>query len=112
MRLGLCHRVIMASSQVPQPNTNQRFESVYFNWRCVLCLTLAKSPLQLEMQHLNSETIVYKDTDGVNWLKCEKCFNPYHLSCITNKTEAQANSEPFICHFVCARPNRERVYFE
>ena len=56
-------------------------ESQYFNWKCLICYELAHSPSELEMQHM-VEYRPYTDINGDKWIKCDKCFNPYHVDCL------------------------------
>ena len=58
----------------------QAMEAEYFNWKCLVCNILAKSPLHLEEQFL-VEHGVYVDIDETEWVKCYKCFSPYHHAC-------------------------------
>ena len=60
------------------PEWKQLQEAEYFNWRCLIFNILVKSPLHLEDQLL-VEHGVYVDIDGTKWVKCYKCFCPYHL---------------------------------
>ena len=62
------------------PDLKQAMEAEYFNWKCLICNVLVKSPLYLEDQFLVQHG-VYVDIDGTEWVKCYKCFSPYHLSC-------------------------------
>ena len=62
------------------PEWQQLQEAQYFNWKCLVCNVLAKSPCYLEEQFL-VEHDVYVDIDGTQWVKCYKCFSPYHLAC-------------------------------
>ena len=62
------------------PEWQQLQEAQYFNWKCLVCNVLAKSLCHLEEQFL-VEHGVYVDIDGTQWVKCYKCFSPYHLAC-------------------------------
>ena len=70
-------------------------ESAYFNWRCIICSVLAQSPLHLEMQH-TAEYGPYTDIDGQKWIKCDKCENPYHVSCLLEEPKVG----PYACAFM------------
>ena len=59
---------------------NQLIESEYFNWKCIICNILAKSPLLLEDQFM-AEHGYCCDINGTEWVKCYTCFSPYHLAC-------------------------------
>ena len=48
-------------------------EQEYFNWTCVICSVLAKSPLHLQDQFL-VEHGPYTDLDGEKWVKCLQMF--------------------------------------
>ena len=60
------------------PDWQQVQEGEYFNWRCIICHDLAKSPLHLEQQFLERHGI-YLDINNCEWVKCHKCFNPHYL---------------------------------
>ena len=60
---------------------DQTLEAEFFNLKCLICNELAHSPIDLEMQHL-VEYGPYKDNNGDKWIKCDKCFNPYHVHCL------------------------------
>ena len=57
---------------------DQTLEAEFFNWKCLICNDLAHSPIDLEMQHLVHHG-PYKDSNGDKWVKCDKCFNAYHV---------------------------------
>ena len=60
--------------------SNQLIESEDFNWKCIICNILAKSPLHLEDQFIVQHG-VYFDIDGTaryTW------FSPYYLACTKN----------------------------
>ena len=86
----------------PHPHHNSAIEQEYFNWKCAICSVVAYSPLELEMQHLPMEISVYRDIDGVNWVKCDKCEAPFHLKCATSELEIVVSARRFICaYFGC-----------
>ena len=60
---------------------DQALESQYFNWKCLICNQLAQSPSELEMQHM-VEYSPCTDINGNKWIKCDKCFYPYHVECL------------------------------
>ena len=60
---------------------DQTLKVEFFNWKCLICNELAHSPIDLEMQHLVHYG-PYKDSNGDKWIKCDKCFNPYHVHCL------------------------------
>ena len=60
---------------------DQVLESQYFNWKCLLCYELPHSPSELKMKHM-VEYGPYTYIDGDQWIKCDKCFNPYHVDCL------------------------------
>lgn len=63
------------------PAWKQAEEAQYFNWHCVICSQLAQSPMHIEDQWL-VEHGPHFDIDGVTkWVKCSKCFTPYHVAC-------------------------------
>lgn len=82
-------------STVPYWQTVQ--EQEYFNWKCILCSVIASSPLHLEDQWL-VEHGPYKDVDNELWVKCNKCYNPYHVKCLPSVPP----SGEFICTFICS----------
>ena len=47
----------------------------------VLESQLAHSPSELEMQHM-VEYRPYTAINGDKWIKCDKCFNSYHVDCL------------------------------
>ena len=63
------------------PDWQQAEEAQFFNWKCLICGILAKSPQHLELQFL-VENKIYLDINNNEWVKCSKCFNPYHVKCI------------------------------
>ena len=54
---------------------DQVLESQYFNWKCLICYELVHSPSEIEMQHM----VEYRQ---YTYIKCDKCFNPYHVDCL------------------------------
>ena len=60
---------------------DQVLESQNFNWKCLICYELAHSPSELEMQQM-VEYRSHRDINGDKWIKCDKCFNPYHVDCL------------------------------
>ena len=88
----------------PHPNRNSAMEQDYFNWQCAVCSVVAYSPLELEIQHLPMEISVYRDIDGVNWVKCDECEAPFHLKCATSELEIAVAARRFICtYFGCRK---------
>lgn len=81
--------------------TNDAFHAAleleYFNWKCVVCSIPANSPLELESQHMLMDRSVYVDLTGVNWVKCDDCEAPFHLTCATSELEIVVASKRFIC---------------
>lgn len=77
----------------------QAQEAQYFNWQCVVCNVIAKSPLHLEGQHMVYEHSVYTDYDKSKWVKCDECMSPFHLHCATSEPEHIVASKRFICTF-------------
>ena len=77
------------------PGWQQVQEAEYFNWRCIMCHDLAKSPLHLEQQFQERHGI-YWDIDSCEWVKCNKCFNPY-VHCLIQNPPANAE---YICTFM------------
>ena len=73
-------------------------EQEYFNWTCVICSVLAKCPLHLQDQFL-VEHGPYTDLDGEKWVKCSKCFSPYHVKCLST---CPAVGE-YICTFMTCK---------
>ena len=63
------------------PDWQQAQEAQFFNWKCLICGILAKSPRHLEDQFL-VENKIYLDINNDEWVKCAKFFNPYHVKCI------------------------------
>ena len=52
----------------------------YFNWKCLICGQIAQSPMHVAMQWL-VEYGPNLDLDGsTKWVKCGKCFSPYHIT--------------------------------
>ena len=63
------------------PHWQQTQGAEYFNWECLICSKLAQSPAALEDQHL-IEYGPYTDINSDKWIKCDECFNPYHVECL------------------------------
>ena len=59
----------------------QALEAEYFNWKYLIYSKLAQSPGALEDQHL-VEYGPWTYINGDKWVKCDKCFNPYHIECL------------------------------
>ena len=80
------------------PYWKQTQEAEYFNWKCLICSQIAKSPAALEDQHL-VEYGPYKDINGDKWIKCDKCFNSCHILCL------QEDIQPgkYMCTFLGCR---------
>ena len=78
------------------PDWQQICEAEYFNWCCTICNALAKSPLHLEDQFLVLHG-VYTDINDDKWVKCTKCFSPYHVSCIQENPNPQ---QEYMCTFM------------
>ena len=80
------------------PYWKQTEETEYFNWKCLICSQIAKSPAALEEQHL-VEYGPYKDINGDKWIKCDKCFNSYYVQCL------QEHIQPgkYVCTFLGCR---------
>ena len=72
---------LKSSVAMSKTYADQAPESQYFNWKCLICNELAHSPSELEMQHM-VEYRPYTDISGDKWIKCDKCFNPYHIDCL------------------------------
>ena len=83
-------------SQIPA--WQQAQESEYFNWYCLICHDLAKSPMHLEDQFLVQNGI-YTDINNDLWVKCAKCFNPYHVKCIQEPNISPHHQ--YVCSFMC-----------
>ena len=77
------------------PEWQQIQEAEFFNWKCLICNILAKSPLHLENQFL-VEHGIYVNIDGTEWIKCLKCLTPYHTNC----TKDGPHIGPYICSFL------------
>lgn len=88
------HFLSFISNIMSIPVAEQILESEYFNWRCVICSDLAKSPLHIESQH-QVEHGPHTDLDGALWVKCEKCEAPFHVRCLTSVPKIG----PYICTF-------------
>ena len=56
-------------------------EQDYFNWKCIVCSIIASSPLHLNDQWL-VEHGLYTHVDNELWIKCDKCYNTYHVKCL------------------------------
>ena len=83
------------------PYSVQVQESEDFNWKCVICLNIAQSPLHLEMQwtvehgpHLNLD-------DVTKWIKCSKCLSLYYVQCLPNASKIVTDN--FICTFLSCK---------
>ena len=85
---------------------DQLIESEYFNWKCIICNILAKSPLHLENEFM-VEHEVYRDIDGTEWVKCYTCFSPYHLAC----TKDSPPIGEYTCSFMECKKNRFHFSF-
>ena len=84
------------SSKNSLPPWEQAEESQYFNWHCVICSQLAQFPMHIEDQWL-VEHGPHLDLDGVTkWVKCSKCFTPYHVVCLKEKISVGE----YICSFM------------
>ena len=59
----------------------QAQEAAYFNWKCLICSEIAQPPAALEDQHF-VEYGPFTDINGDKWVKCDKCFNSYHVQCL------------------------------
>ena len=76
-------------------------ESKAFNWKCVICLNIAQSPLHLEMQWI-VEHGQHLDLDGVTKrIKCSKCLSPYDVQCLPNAPKFLTGD--FICTFLSCK---------
>ena len=79
------------------PYSMQVQEPEAFNWKCMICLHLAQSPLHLEMQWI-VEHGPHLDLDGVTkWIKCSKCLSPYCVQWLPNAPEIVTGD--FVCTF-------------
>ena len=75
-------------------------EAAFFNWKCVVCSILAKSPGYLEEQCL-VEHGPYVDIDDTVWVKCAKCEAPFHMDCLP--CPPPPGRGPFICTFFACK---------
>ena len=85
----------------------QILEQEYFNWYCVICSEIAKSPQHLEDQWFD----VYQpliDLDGKHWVKCFKCFSPFHVNCLVSKPP----EGEYIWVFLVAKIGIEKVHLD
>ena len=62
-----------------------------------VCSFIACSPLHLEDQWL-VEHGPYTDVDSELWIKCDKCYNAYHVKCLPSVPPVGK----FICTFICS----------
>ena len=53
----------------------------WFNWICIVCKHKALDGLSLEMQFLG-DNVIYQDSDGSVWFRCEKCATSIHQNCL------------------------------
>ena len=53
----------------------------HFNWICLACKGKACDALSLEMQFLG-DNVVYLDSDGSYWFRCENCKASVHANCL------------------------------
>ena len=73
-------------------------EQQYFNWKCLVCGQVALFPLHVEMQWLVNYD-PHLDIDGsTKWVKCGKCFSPYHVTCLQSLSEIPTG--PYVCTFL------------
>ena len=80
-------------------------ESEYFSWHCIVCSQLAQSPLELEMQHITYDSVVYSDVNNDKWVKCDECLSAFHLKCATNQPEHLVANQRFVCTFFGCKKN-------
>ena len=75
----------------------QYLEADHFDWKCRKCDVVAWSASQLEFQFMTNAQAVYTDIDGMHWVKCSKCFKPWHLKCATEQPYNVVQATGFIC---------------
>ena len=73
-------------------------EQKYFNWKCLICCQVAQSPMHLEMLWLVTYGPHFDADGSTKWVKCGKCFSPYHVSCLQSATEIPTG--PYLCTFL------------
>lgn len=56
-------------------------------WKCKICKEKAMDSNQLDMLMITNETVILKDADGKEWLRCVHCDKRYHLTCVKNLPE-------------------------
>ena len=60
---------------------DESLTSSIFGWYCDICEGRAESMTTLETEFMGNEFCVYRDTNGIEWVKCDDCHNNYHLGC-------------------------------
>lgn len=53
-------------------------------WMCELCKQKPVNVLTLEQQVLYSETVILRDVNGDEWLRCNNCDTKFHIKCVNN----------------------------
>lgn len=70
-------------------------------WRCKICKEKAIDSNQLDMLMITNETVILKDDDGKEWLRCVDCDKRYHLTCVKNLPEQVEESDFQFEIYVC-----------
>ena len=60
----------------------------WFNWICVACKGKALDPISMELQYLG-DNVVYQDSDGSYWFRCEKCTTSIHHKCLLGPVDVE-----------------------
>ena len=64
-------------------------------WQCVVCKEVAKDFLDLHLQFLQGEDILFADSDLKYWIRCDNCSSSCHYSCVQNICKIYMSHEKF-----------------
>ena len=66
-----------------------------FGWNCVFCKQLAKDALELNLQFLAGEDVLFRDSDSKLWIRCDNCSTSCHYSCVAKACNIYMSPEKF-----------------
>ena len=70
-------------------------KTIFEIWTCVFCKTEAKNALNLEMQFLDGDDILFWDDDNTVWYRCANCAVSVHYSCLLQKIQINVSYSDF-----------------
>ena len=70
-------------------------KTIFEIWTCVFYKTKAKNALNLEMQFLDGDDILFWDDDNTVWYRCDNCAVSAHYSCLLKKIQINVSYSDF-----------------